>query len=117
MHRHLATHGNDTVVSTLVDMRNFDPMPTSSYLASVSDGSVVIYGETKHFDATNVTLLEPRANIHDACIFLSTFQATRGVAYAIVCSDGRKVEFRLKSLEEERELQRAFEKFYRDTHM
>ncbi len=70
MHRHLATHGNDTVVSTLEDMRNFDPTPTSSYLASVSDGSVLIYGESAQFNAANVTLLEPRANIYDACIFL-----------------------------------------------
>lgn len=116
MHRMLATHGNDTVASTVMGMSNFDPMPGSSYLASVSDGSVVIYGESAHFDGTDTTILEPRANIREACEFFSTFQATRGVTYVIVCADGRKVEIRLKSAEEERALQRALEQFNRATN-
>jgi hypothetical protein len=115
-HRMLATHGDDTVASTVADMLNFDPMSRSSYLASVSDGSVIIYGETAHFDTTNVTVLEPRANISDACVYLSTFQATRGVTYMVMCTDGRKVEIRLKSQEEERALQRALEIFDRAVH-
>jgi len=116
MHRMLATHGNDTVASTVMGMVNFDPMPNSSYLASVSDGSVVIYGESAHFDRTDTTVLEPRANIREACEFLSTFQATPGVTYAIICADGRKVEIRLKSREEDRALQLALDQFNRATH-
>ncbi len=113
MHRMLATHGNDTVASTVMDMSNFDPMPGSSYLASVSDGSVVIYGETAHFDATDKTILEPRANIREACEYLSTFQATGGIEYAVICTDGRKVSIRLRSAQEERELRRALAQFDR----
>ncbi len=115
MHRMLATRGNSTVAHTVAGMNDFVPMPESSYLAYVSDGSVVIYGESAQFDEAGTTVLEPRANIHEACEFFSTFEATRGVRYVVICSDGRKVEIRLRSVEEELVLQRALEKYHRDT--
>ncbi len=113
MHRQLATHGTDTVASTLLGLSDFYPIAHSSYQASVSNGSVVIFGETAHFDATDKTILEPRANIREACEYLSTFQATGGIEYAVICTDGRKVLIRLRSAQEERELRRALAQFDR----
>jgi hypothetical protein len=113
MHRQLATHGTDTVASTLLGLGGFYPIAHSSYQASVSNGSVVIFGETAHFDAIDKTILEPRANIREACEYLSTFQATGGIEYAVICTDGRKVLIRLRSAQEERELRRALAQFDR----
>ncbi len=113
MHRSLAVHHSDTIASTLYVYRGFNPASESSYYAEVSDGSVVIYGETAHFDATDVTILEPRANLREACEYLSTFQATAGVEYAVICADGRKVTMRFRTAQEEEDSRRLIAEFDR----
>lgn len=112
--RQLATTGGTTVAMQMSSFRNFTAVPHSSYQANVDNGYAIVHGTSVVLDTTGVTVLEPRVNLHDACVYLAGFEAERGVVYVLVCADGHKLQFRLKSVEEEIATLRALKNFYRN---
>ena len=112
--RQLATTGGTTVTMQMFLFRNFMAMSNSSYQANVDNGYAIVHGTSVQLDTTGMTVLETRANMYDACVYLADFVAERGVVYVIVCADGHKVQMRVRSLEEEIDIQRAVKNFYRN---
>lgn len=112
--RQLATEGGVTVATHMISFGNFTARPESSYQAHLDDGYAIVHGTSVHLDTTGMTVLEPRANLREACDYLAGFDAARGVVYVLVCEDGHKVEMRLTSVEEELRVQQALERFHRN---
>lgn len=112
--RQLATEGGVTVAMHMISFGNFTARPESSYQAHLDDGYAIVHGTAVEVDTTGMTVLEPRANLREACDFFSSFDAERGVMYVLVCEDGHKVQMRLKSVEEELRVQQALERFHRN---
>lgn len=72
-------------------------MSITSVCDSVDDGYVTVHGaDVEIANAHTTTVLEPRATMRDACLYLYTFvetgAAARGVRYVIACENGIRIE-------------------------
>lgn len=113
--RQLASEGGMTVATQMYRFQSFTARPESSYQAHLDDGYATLHGTAVQVDTTGMTVLEPRATLHDACEYLANeFVPERGIVYVLMCADGHKIQLRLTSVQEELGIRRALDQLHRD---